>query len=179
LKVSRSSLTKYQTSQKDCFMAQSLQELWLVKVTYLSSSLAPFGPPPGGKLTTTLCKFLRGSVRLYRNDERPYCCISEHGKLGLGDKSPRPSGKLRRLGVSVIPRGSTHSVAVISWLAYASSCLEGEAMTRKIWILVIASILVSVILLESQVFATDADGRKKIGHCSKDSGSRASPAYLV
>ena len=35
-------------------------------------------------------------------------------------------------------------------------------MTRKIWVLVIASILVSVILLEGQVFATDADGRKKI-----------------
>ena len=35
-------------------------------------------------------------------------------------------------------------------------------MTRKIWVLAIVSILVSVILLESQVFATDADGRKKI-----------------
>ena len=35
-------------------------------------------------------------------------------------------------------------------------------MTRKPWVLVVASVLVSVHLLEGQVFATDADGRKKI-----------------
>jgi subtilisin family serine protease len=35
-------------------------------------------------------------------------------------------------------------------------------MTRKLWALVIASVLVSVILLAGQVLATDADGRKKI-----------------
>ena len=35
-------------------------------------------------------------------------------------------------------------------------------MTRKIWGLAIASVLVSVILLYGQVVATDADGRKKI-----------------
>jgi minor extracellular protease Epr len=35
-------------------------------------------------------------------------------------------------------------------------------MTRKIWVLVIASIFVPVILLESQVFAIDTDRRKKI-----------------
>jgi X-X-X-Leu-X-X-Gly heptad repeat protein len=35
-------------------------------------------------------------------------------------------------------------------------------MPRKIWSLAIASVLVSVILLYSQVVATDADGRKKI-----------------
>ncbi len=35
-------------------------------------------------------------------------------------------------------------------------------MTRKIWVLVIANVLVSVILLEGQVFATDAAGPKKI-----------------
>jgi hypothetical protein len=51
---------------------------------------------------------------------------------------------------------------VICWSAHASSCLEGEAMTRKTWVLAIASVLVSVILLDGQVCATDADGRKKI-----------------
>jgi hypothetical protein len=35
-------------------------------------------------------------------------------------------------------------------------------MTRKIWVLAIASVLVSVILLDEQIFATDVDGRKKI-----------------
>ena len=35
-------------------------------------------------------------------------------------------------------------------------------MTRKTWVLVIASILVSVILIEGQVFATDEEERKKI-----------------
>ena len=150
LKASRSSWTKHQTSQKDYFIAQSLQELGLVKVTYPSSSLSPFGPPPGGKSTTTLLTSSRGSVRLCRNDGRHCCCISEHGKLGVGDKSNRQSGELRRLDISVIPRGPTHGMPVISWSAHNSSCLEGEAMTRKIWVLVIASILVSVILLESQ-----------------------------
>jgi subtilisin family serine protease len=35
-------------------------------------------------------------------------------------------------------------------------------MTRKTWVLVLASVFVSVILLEGQVFATDADDLKKI-----------------
>jgi hypothetical protein len=37
--------------------------------------------------------------------------------------------------------------------------MEGKAMLRKIWVLVIASVLVSVILIEGQVFAA---GNKKI-----------------
>jgi subtilisin family serine protease len=40
--------------------------------------------------------------------------------------------------------------------------VEGKAMPRKIWGLAIARVLVSVILLDGQIVATDADGRKKI-----------------
>src|SRR5262249_8073233 len=111
---------------------------------------------------TMLLKFSRGSVRLCRNDGRHCCCISAHGKLGIEDKSSRHSGELRCRAISVIPRGPTHSMPVISWSAHASSCLEGEAMTRKTWGLVIASVLVSSILLEGPVFATDAGAHKKI-----------------
>mgnify|MGYP003694347095 CR=1 FL=1 len=35
-------------------------------------------------------------------------------------------------------------------------------MTRKTWVLVIASVLISVILIASQVFAADKEKRKKI-----------------
>src|SRR5262249_58223535 len=109
-----------------------------------------------------LHKFSTGSVRLCRNDARHCCCISEHGKLGIEDKNSRPSGELGRLDTSAIPRGPTYSRSVICWSAHNCSCVEGKAMTRKIWVLVMVNVLVSVILLKGQVFATDADGRKKI-----------------
>jgi hypothetical protein len=38
-------------------------------------------------------------VRLYKNDGRHCCCLSEHGKVGLGDRSSRQSGELGRLDI--------------------------------------------------------------------------------
>src|SRR5438552_1431481 len=44
-------------------------------------------------------------------------------------------------------------MVVVCWSAHNCTCMEGKAMIRKIWVLVIASVLVSVILIEGQVFA--------------------------
>src|SRR5262245_18533137 len=42
---------------------------------------------------------------------------------------------------------------VICWSAHNYTCMEGKAVIRKIWVLVITGVLVSVILIEGQVFA--------------------------
>src|SRR5215813_3781361 len=42
---------------------------------------------------------------------------------------------------------------VICWFAHNCTCMEGKAMIWKTWVLVITGVLVSVILIEGQVFA--------------------------